>query len=58
MPLLMDEGTLHNNFTSNNRIKRSAPLENSNNSFQDIIKQFLRKEKGKLRSILILLIYL
>jgi hypothetical protein len=49
MPLSVEEVISHNNFSSNNRIKRSTQMQKNDYSVQDIIKQLFNIKRGKLK---------
>ncbi|XP_025201614.1 A disintegrin and metalloproteinase with thrombospondin motifs adt-1-like [Melanaphis sacchari] len=52
MPLSVDEITSHNNFSSNNRIKRSLSTQDSDYTVQQIIQSFFDMNREKRKPII------
>lgn len=52
MPLSVEEVTSHNNFSSNNRIKRSLPVQDSDYTMEHIIQYFLNRGNVRLLPII------
>lgn len=47
MPLSVEDVTTQNNFSSNNRIKRSLPMKNSDYTVREIVEHLFNVQKGE-----------
>lgn len=47
MPLSVEDVTTQNNFSSNNRIKRSLSMKNSDYTVREIVQQLFNVQKGE-----------